>query len=228
MIRTRVLGVASVIAALVVGSVAFASAGEEAKPTAMPAPASALSKQALQLRSKVPSFSRAPTSRDVPPLRGPIFSSVRPVDETQVRRVASGFGKAIFAAPSLEGGRLCFAAIEDRPNASWAANFCGLISTLREKGIVWSINVTGNPAAPDALIVWGITSPDVTRVTLQFDSGPGLAVSPSHDGVFVFDVADRGYPTAVAAYSAGGSLIDTELLPSLGNTPPAPRPKPKR
>lgn len=228
MIRTRVLGVASVIATLVVGSVAFASAGEEAGTKAMPAPASAQSKQALLLRSKVPSFGRTSTGRDVPPMRGPIFSSVRPVDLTQVRRVASSFGKAIFAAPSLEGGRVCFAATEDRPNASWAANFCGLISTLREKGIVWSINVTGNPAAPEALIVWGITSPDVTRVTLRFDSGSGLAVSPSHDGAFVFDVADRGYPTAVAAYGAGGSLIDKQLLPSLADLPPAPRPEARR
>lgn len=228
MIRTRVLGVASVIATLVVGSVAFASAGEEAGTKAMPAPASAQSNEALLLRSKVPSFGRTSTERDVPPMRGPIFSSVRPVDLTQVRRVASGFGKAIFAAPSLEGGRVCFAATEDRPNASWAANFCGLISTLREKGIVWSINVAGNPAAPEALIVWGITSPDVTRVTLRFDSGPGLAVSPSHDGAFVFDVADRGYPIAVAAYGAGGSLIDKQLLPSLADLPPAPRPEARR
>jgi hypothetical protein len=196
---------------------AVASARHTESPSDKPAPTSSAMTSRLSLSARMPSFSRQRSAQDVPPLRGYVFGSRRDdLALAQSRRVQVTGDRAVFAAFSRDGAKVCFALTDSAPDPVWGVHFCGGAATIRVgTPLLWSTNVVRSPTGGKMSFVWGVAGTSVDLVTAHH-GGKTKTVSPTADGIFLFDVSKWGGADELEARRQNGELLERERLPSLG------------
>lgn len=176
------------------------------------------------LARALPSFGRARSAPDAlghsttgTPREAILFGVRERVDAGASRRVYSADGRVVFAAPSADRRKVCFALTDDRPDAVWAHNFCESSTTLRARPVIWSVSMVRSDSGGRLVFAWGIASRAVTRVTVTTEAGV-VAATPNADGIFVIDLAGRGDPSEIAVADGRGRIVERHAVPggSLG------------
>jgi hypothetical protein len=163
------------------------------------------------LADVLPAFSRPQSSRDLTPRGGLIFGARVNVDVGASRRLYGDGGHAVFAAPSPDRSKVCFAVTEDKPNPLWGAKFCAQAATVRRADpLVWSVNTFRTARGPRVL-VWGVAARDVSAVTIG--SGAGASAAPTPDGIFLFDVSGSAVPEGIMALNGQRRVVAAQAIP---------------
>jgi hypothetical protein len=176
--RTMLLTTAAAGVSLAAGFATLSQAGDEGSVTPGPsvvsrplaAPTADYAAAIPRLAATLPSFSRPRSSVDVvrrsadTPREAVLFGSRGDLDTGASRRVYAAHGRAIFAVPSRDRSKVCFALTEDRADGVWALNFCSSSAALRASPMIWNVNVVRAPTGR-LLVAWGIASHAVSRVT---------------------------------------------------------------
>ena len=181
-------------------------------------PSAATAAPVRELAAQLPAFARSRLVSDAIPQSGTtprdemLFGGRGEIDASLSRRVHTEGGRAMFAAPSHDRNKVCFALTEDRVGAVWALSFCGAAATVRSaRPVVWNVNVVRSDSGRQ-LLAWGIAARSVSRV-IAITSVGSESATPNADGIFVIDLSRRGVPAQIVTADARGRIIERDTVP---------------